>query len=225
MIPNAITALAPVLRPDRRQLRHPAAEWDIGSWRWPASSSPECSTAWTAASPGCCGRRASSARSSNSAQRQYRLRHGAGADPVPVVAADGAAASAGSPRSRLRSAARFGSRGSTRGIDAAEQPHKSAGFNTGVPAPAGAGLAFVPIYLWLITGNEHVPALAGGDGLDACSSPLLMISSLPTYSWSSIRIRRDVAAVRAGRGRVARRGADRRAVADAARRLPRFIWR
>jgi CDP-diacylglycerol--serine O-phosphatidyltransferase len=36
--------------------------------------------------------------------------------------------------------ARFNAR-----IDAAEQPHKSAGFNTGVPAPAGAGLAFVPV--------------------------------------------------------------------------------
>ena len=45
--------------------------------------------------------------------------------------------------------ARFNAR-----IDVAEQPHKSAGFNTGVPAPAGAGLAFVPIYLWLITGND-----------------------------------------------------------------------
>src|SRR6185369_13826245 len=38
--------------------------------------------------------------------------------------------------------ARFNAR-----LDAAEQPHKVAGFNTGVPAPAGAGLAFVPIYL------------------------------------------------------------------------------
>ena len=36
--------------------------------------------------------------------------------------------------------ARFNAR-----LDAAEQPHKSAGYNTGVPAPAGAGLAFVPI--------------------------------------------------------------------------------
>ena len=45
--------------------------------------------------------------------------------------------------------ARFNAR-----MDAADQPHKSAGFNTGVPAPAGAGVAFVPIFLWLITGNE-----------------------------------------------------------------------
>src|SRR5206468_1890318 len=45
--------------------------------------------------------------------------------------------------------ARFNAR-----LEAAEQPHKSAGFNTGVPAPAGAGLAFVPMYLWLITGDS-----------------------------------------------------------------------
>src|SRR3546814_16725774 len=30
-------------------------------------------------------------------------------------------------------------------IDADDQPHKSAGFMTGVPAPAGAGLAFAPV--------------------------------------------------------------------------------
>ena len=81
--------------------------------------------------------------------------------------------------------ARFNAR-----LDAAEQPHKSAGFNTGVPAPAGAGLAFVPIYLWLITGNELFrrwePVMAWTVFIAA-----LMISSLPTYSWSSIRIRRD----------------------------------
>lgn len=74
-------------------------------------------------------------------------------------------------------------------IDTKEQPHKSAGFNTGVPAPAGAGLAFIPIYLWLITGNDGFRSwtlvmpwtlvIAG-----------LMISSVPTYSWTSIRIRR-----------------------------------
>lgn len=73
-------------------------------------------------------------------------------------------------------------------IDAAEQPHKSAGFNTGVPAPAGAGLAFIPFYLWLITGNEGFrqwqPVMAWTLLIAA-----LMISSLPTFSWSSIRIR------------------------------------
>ncbi len=79
--------------------------------------------------------------------------------------------------------ARFNAR-----LDAAEQPHKSAGFNTGVPAPAGAGLAFIPIYLWLLTANEHFrawPIVMAWTILIA----VLMISSLPTFSWSSIRIR------------------------------------
>jgi CDP-diacylglycerol--serine O-phosphatidyltransferase len=79
--------------------------------------------------------------------------------------------------------ARFNAR-----LDAAEQPHKASGFNTGVPAPAGAGLAFIPIYLWLITGNElfryWLPVMAWTLFIAA-----LMISSLPTYSWTSIRIR------------------------------------
>jgi CDP-diacylglycerol--serine O-phosphatidyltransferase len=81
--------------------------------------------------------------------------------------------------------ARFNAR-----LDAAEQPHKSAGFNTGVPAPAGAGLAFIPIFLWLITGMplfRSWPLVMVWTLIIA----LLMISSLPTYSWSSIRIRRE----------------------------------
>jgi CDP-diacylglycerol--serine O-phosphatidyltransferase len=81
--------------------------------------------------------------------------------------------------------ARFNAR-----LDAGEQPHKSAGFNTGVPAPAGAGLAFVPIFLWLITANDwfrHWPLVMAWTLFIAA----LMISSLPTYSWSSIRVRRD----------------------------------
>lgn len=81
--------------------------------------------------------------------------------------------------------ARFNAR-----IDADDQPHKSAGFLTGVPAPAGAGLAFVPIYLWLVTGLEVFRSWY-------VTMPwilfiaLLMISSIATYSWSSLRIRRS----------------------------------
>lgn len=74
-------------------------------------------------------------------------------------------------------------------IDVAEQPHKAAGFNTGVPAPVGAGLAFVPLYLWLITGD----ALFQDWRLVmpwTLFIALLMISSVPTYTWGSIRIRR-----------------------------------
>jgi CDP-diacylglycerol--serine O-phosphatidyltransferase len=81
--------------------------------------------------------------------------------------------------------ARFNAR-----LDAAEQPHKTAGFNTGVPAPAGAGLAFLPIFLWLVTDNDifrQWPLVMPWTLFVAG----LMISSLPTYSWGSIRIRRD----------------------------------
>jgi CDP-diacylglycerol--serine O-phosphatidyltransferase len=82
--------------------------------------------------------------------------------------------------------ARFNAR-----LDAAEQPHKSAGFNTGVPAPAGAGLAFIPIFLWLVSGGEPLfrawPLVMAWTLFIAA----LMISSLPTYSWSSIRVRRE----------------------------------
>ena len=74
-------------------------------------------------------------------------------------------------------------------IDVAEQPHKTAGFNTGVPAPVGAGLAFVPLYLWLISGDPMfqdwrlvMPWIL--------FIALLMISNVPTYTWGSIRIRR-----------------------------------
>jgi CDP-diacylglycerol--serine O-phosphatidyltransferase len=79
--------------------------------------------------------------------------------------------------------ARFNAR-----LDAAEQPHKSAGFNTGVPAPAGAGLALVPIFLWLVTGNGWFQAWYVVMPWVVLVA-LLMISSIPTYSWSSIRIR------------------------------------
>ena len=82
--------------------------------------------------------------------------------------------------------ARFNAR-----IDAIEQPHKSAGFNTGVPAPAGAGLAFVPVYLWLVSGNDLFRSwtLVMPWTLFIAA---LMISSIPTYSWTSIRIRRPM---------------------------------
>jgi CDP-diacylglycerol--serine O-phosphatidyltransferase len=79
--------------------------------------------------------------------------------------------------------ARFNAR-----IDTEIQPHKSAGFNTGVPAPAGAGLAFIPIYLWLITGNDLFRQWQLVMPWTLFIA-LLMISSVATYSWTSIRIR------------------------------------
>ncbi|HEY0148572.1 MAG TPA: phosphatidylcholine/phosphatidylserine synthase [Allosphingosinicella sp.] len=78
-------------------------------------------------------------------------------------------------------------------IDVEEQPHKSAGFLTGVPAPAGAGLMLLPLLLWIASDRnwdwlQNPIAVAGWAGLSA----FLMISSIATYSWTSIRLRRNV---------------------------------
>ncbi len=76
-------------------------------------------------------------------------------------------------------------------IDVEEQPHKSAGFMTGVPAPAGAGLALLPLYLWIETGMDlfRNPYLVG-PWLTLVA--FLMISNIATFSWGSIRPRRGV---------------------------------
>ena len=82
--------------------------------------------------------------------------------------------------------ARFNAR-----IDLDEQPHKSAGFMTGVPAPSGAGLAFVPLYCWFITGEpifREWYVVAPWTAFVA----FLMISSLATFSWSALRLRRNI---------------------------------
>ena len=82
--------------------------------------------------------------------------------------------------------ARFNAR-----IDLADQPHKSAGFLTGVPAPVGAGLAFLPLYLWFATGRDEFrdPLLVGGW---LVLMAFLLISSLATLSWASIRPRKSI---------------------------------
>ena len=71
-------------------------------------------------------------------------------------------------------------------IDVDEQPHKSAGFLTGVPAPMGAVLAFLPLYLWIASGVEAFrnPLLVA---VWTVAIAFLMISNLATLSWSSIR--------------------------------------
>ncbi|MHA6723026.1 CDP-diacylglycerol--serine O-phosphatidyltransferase [Sphingomonas sp. RS2018] len=82
--------------------------------------------------------------------------------------------------------ARFNAR-----IDVTEQPHKSAGFLTGVPAPAGAGLALMPLYLSFITDEPifRSPLLAGPWLVFIA---LLMVSNIATYSWTSLKLRRTV---------------------------------
>jgi CDP-diacylglycerol---serine O-phosphatidyltransferase len=87
--------------------------------------------------------------------------------------------------------ARFNAR-----IDNDDQPHKSAGFNTGVPSPAGAGMALLPLVVWLETQGQGGMQAIGDLARDyriigpwLLLSAVLMISNVATYSWSSIRIR------------------------------------
>lgn len=86
--------------------------------------------------------------------------------------------------------ARFNAR-----IDMADEPRKTAGFLTGVPAPAGAGLVFLPMYLWLSAPDYpqlemfRDPRLVG---VWTVAMAFLMISSLPTLGWGKLRPRRSM---------------------------------
>jgi len=76
-------------------------------------------------------------------------------------------------------------------IDTENQPHKSAGFNTGVPSPAGAAMALLPMMVWFETGADWVRDYRFiAPWLLLCA--LLMISNVATYSWSSIKVRRSL---------------------------------
>jgi CDP-diacylglycerol---serine O-phosphatidyltransferase len=82
--------------------------------------------------------------------------------------------------------ARFNAR-----IDLVDEPRKAAGYLTGVPAPVGAGLAFLPLYLWIVTGND-VFRDPRGVGVWLVLMAFLLISSLPTLSWGKLRPRRHI---------------------------------
>jgi CDP-diacylglycerol--serine O-phosphatidyltransferase len=82
--------------------------------------------------------------------------------------------------------ARFNAR-----IDVEDQPHKSVGFLTGVPAPVGAGLAFLPMYLWIASGEAvfREPVLVA---VWVTLVAGLLISNLATLSWTLIRPKRSI---------------------------------
>ncbi len=72
-------------------------------------------------------------------------------------------------------------------FDEIDPPRKRAGFLTGVPAPAGAGLALLPVYAWFVTGDD----LFRDWRLVApwtLFTAFLMISSLPTLGWKRLRV-------------------------------------
>lgn len=77
-------------------------------------------------------------------------------------------------------------------LDVQNQPHKRAGFLTGIPAPVGAGLMLSPMFVsfWLepvLLDDLAVRAAISATVLLIVS--FFMISNLPTFSWGSTRIR------------------------------------
>lgn len=88
--------------------------------------------------------------------------------------------------------ARFNAR-----LDTVDQPLKRLGFMTGVPAPVGAGLTLSPLFLsfWLDQAGLNQGALddlrvrATLVAIVVVTVSFLMASSLPTWSWSSLRLR------------------------------------
>jgi CDP-diacylglycerol--serine O-phosphatidyltransferase len=84
--------------------------------------------------------------------------------------------------------ARFNAR-----IDVEDQPHKSAGYLTGVPAPAGAAVVLLPILLWLASDGgwtwlRDYRLVAPWTAFAA----FMVISSVATFSLGSLRLRRNV---------------------------------
>ena len=76
-------------------------------------------------------------------------------------------------------------------IDLPDEPRKTAGFLTGVPAPLGAGLVFLPMYLWFETNNEQFrnPVLVS---VWLVAIGFLLISNIATFSWGKLRPRQHV---------------------------------
>lgn len=66
------------------------------------------------------------------------------------------------------------------GIDRTDPPHRPHGYLTGVPAPAGALLALLPLYLWFWSGlaELRMPVLVAGWTTIVA---LLLVSSLATF--------------------------------------------
>lgn len=83
--------------------------------------------------------------------------------------------------------ARFNSR-----LDVEDQPHKRAGFLTGVPAPVGAGLTLSPLFVafWIEpTALDDLDLRFVAVAAIVTGVATMMASSLPSFAWSSIRLR------------------------------------
>ena len=70
-------------------------------------------------------------------------------------------------------------------LDDPNKPGWSAHFFTGIPAPAGALLALMPVYLGLL-GVERSPVVAALSAVYLLAIAFLMVSSLPTWSGKQV---------------------------------------
>lgn len=67
-------------------------------------------------------------------------------------------------------------------------PHWAHNYFTGMPSPAGAGIAILPLIFWLLT-DERVFAHPIVGGFFLISSALLMVSRVPIYSGKHVRLK------------------------------------
>jgi CDP-diacylglycerol--serine O-phosphatidyltransferase len=80
------------------------------------------------------------------------------------------------------------------GLDGAPKPAYAAGFFTGVPAPAGAGLALLPLFAGLAAASDGYAALADLPRHPAVVATILvavaalLISTLPTWAFKNFKV-------------------------------------
>lgn len=77
-------------------------------------------------------------------------------------------------------------------IDMEVQPHKRLGYLTGIPAPVAAGLTMTPLFVqfWLAPAAlDQLEVRASIVATTTLIVAFLMVSSLPSYSWGSLRLR------------------------------------
>jgi len=69
-----------------------------------------------------------------------------------------------------------------------ELPSWAHNYFTGVPSPGGAGIAILPLIVWLYSGSPYVatPVVVGAFLL---TSSILMVSSVPVYSGKRMRLK------------------------------------
>ncbi len=78
-------------------------------------------------------------------------------------------------------------------LDDPNKPSWAGGFFTGIPAPAGAGLAMVPLYLGFINGDTEGHRFAGFIAPLIVAIAILLVSRVPTFSGKTVsRVPRDL---------------------------------